>query len=172
MRPFIPRTKENVNEGIRVSPVRVIFPNGANEIFATNIAIQKAKALNLDLILVSPNAQPPVCKIIDEGKWSFEEKKKQHEAKKNQHVTQTKELKFRPGTDTHDYEFKKNHAIEFLKDRNKVRAIVAFKGREVIHGDLGIKLLQRLIEDLSKYGQPEGTPTQEGRNAFVMIVPK
>lgn len=166
------KVKDNVNEGIRVSEVRVIFPDGTNEILPTNQAIQKAKALSLDLILISPSAKPPVAKIMDEGKYAYEQKKQKHEAKKNQHVTLVKELKFRPGTEEHDYEFKRNHAINFLKDKNKVKAIVQFKGREIVHASLGIAMLQRLITDIEAVGKAEAAPRQEGKQAFVLIAPK
>lgn len=166
------RIKENVNEGIRVPQVRTIFPDGSNEILPTYQAIQKAKALNLDLILVSPNAVPPVAKVLDQGKWAYEQKKQKQEAKANQHVIKVKELKFRPGTEEHDYDFKRNHAVEFLKEKNKVKAVVQFKGREITHANLGIALLNRLITDVDAVGKAEYPPRQEGKQAFVLIVPK
>jgi translation initiation factor IF-3 len=166
------RVKDNVNEGIRVPEVRAIFPDGANEILPTYQAIQKAKALNLDLILISPAAKPPVAKVMDHGKWTYEQKKQKQEAKANQHVIKVKELKFRPGTEEHDYDFKRNHALTFLKEKNKVKAIVQFKGREVTHANLGIELLQRLLADVADVGKAEFPPRQEGKQAFVMIVPK
>lgn len=166
-----PKVKENVNEGIRVPEVRVIFPDGSNKVLRTQDAIREAKALNLDLILVSPLAKPPVAKVMDQGKHAYEEKKKKQEAKRNQHVMQVKELKFSPNTDDHDYNFKKNHAIEFLQNGDKVRAIVRFRGREMAHTDLGHKLLNRLIADLEPYGKPEQAPKQDGRQAITIIVP-
>src|ERR1035437_863583 len=166
------RVKENVNEGIRVSEVRAIFPDGTNEILPTHQAIAKAKAFNLDLILISPNAKPPVAKVIDHGKWVYEQKKQKQEAKTNQHVTKIKELKFRPGTEDHDYDFKRNHALEFLKEKNKVKAVVQFKGREVTHANLGIELLNRLLADFDTVGKAEFPPRQEGKQAYVLIVPK
>jgi len=176
-RPFYkknnrPRIKENINEGIRCPEVRAIFPDGTNEILPTKIAIQKAKDLQLDLILISSAAKPPVAKVIDEGKWNYEEQKRKKEAKKKQHVIQIKELKFRPNTDDHDYDFKRNHAVSFLKDGNKVKAIVAFKGRENAHTDLGRALLLRLCEDLKDYGTPEANPRIEGKQAVVLISPQ
>lgn len=166
-----PKVKDNVNEGIRFPELRVIFPDGTNQILKTQIAIQQAKALGLDLIVVSPAAVPPVAKVMDEGKYAYEEKKKKQEAKRNQHVTVVKELKFSPNTDDHDYEFKRNHAIEFLKDGNKVKAVVRFRGREMAHTDLGHKLLQRLIDDLAPYGKPEANTRLDGKNAFVIVGP-
>lgn len=166
-----PRVKENVNEGIRFPELRVIFPDGTNQILKTMVAIQQAKALNLDLIVVSPGATPPVAKVMDEGKYAYEEKKKKQEAKKHQHVTHVKELKFSPNTDDHDYCFKKKHAIDFLQAGDKVRAIVRFRGREMAHTDLGYKLLQRLIVDLEPYGKPEQMPRQDGKTAVTTIAP-
>jgi translation initiation factor IF-3 len=108
---------------------------------------------------------------MDYGQWQYENKKKQHEAKKKQHVIQVKELKFRPNTDDHDYEFKKNHAIRFLGEGNRVKAVVQFRGREIAHVDLGKKLLLRFAQDLSGHGMVEGQPRLEGRNAHVIISP-
>lgn len=166
-----PRVKENVNEGIRFPELRVIFPDGKNEILKTQVAIQKAREIGLDLIVVSPTAQPPVAKVMDQGKYAYEEKKKKKEAKAHQHVIHVKELKFSPNTDDHDYDFKKKHAIEFLQAGDKVRAVVRFRGREMAHTDLGYKLLQRLIADLEPYGKPEQQPKQDGKNAVTTIAP-
>ncbi len=137
----------------------------------TQAALRKAKDLGLDLIVVSPTAVPPVAKAMDYGQWQYEQKKKQQEAKKKQHVIQVKEVKFRPNTDDHDYDFKKNHAIRFLKEGNRVKAVVQFRGREIAHVDLGRKLLTRFSEDLASYGSVEGQPRLEGRNAHVIISP-
>jgi translation initiation factor IF-3 len=160
-----------VNEAIRVREVRAVFPDGSAEIMPTPAAVRRAQELGLDLILIAPTAEPPVAKVMDFGQWQYEQKKKQHEAKKKQHVIQVKELKFRPNTDDHDYEFKKNHAIRFLKDGNRVKAVVQFRGREIAHVDLGKKLLLRFAEDLSGVGAVEGQPRLEGRNAHVLISP-
>ncbi|MCZ2146339.1 MAG: translation initiation factor IF-3 [Bryobacterales bacterium] len=169
--PRRPRIRENVNEAIRVREVRAVFPDGVVEILPTQTAIRRAQELGLDLILVSPTAEPPVAKAMDYGQWQYEQKKKQHEAKKKQHVIQVKELKFRPNTDDHDYDFKMNHAIRFLKEGNRVKAVVQFRGREIAHVDLGQKLLQRFSGDLAAYGQVEGQPRLEGRNFHVIISP-
>src|SRR5438477_1321763 len=163
--------RENVNETIRIPEVRVIFPDGETEIMPTAAALRKAQDMGLDLVLIAPTAVPPVAKAIDYGHYQYELKKKQHEAKKKQHVVQVKELKFRPNTDDHDYEFKKNHAIRFLKEGNRVKAVVQFRGREIAHSDLGKKLLLRFAEDLAPYGAVEGQPKLEGRNAHVIISP-
>src|SRR5579875_4214639 len=169
--PRRPRIRENVNEAIRAREVRAVFPDGTVEIMPTPLAVRKAQDLGLDLILIAPTAEPPVAKAMDFGQWQYEQKKKQHEAKKKQHVIQVKELKFRPNTDDHDYEFKKNHAIRFLQEGNRVKAVVQFRGREIAHTDLGRKLLMRFAEDLAAHGTVEGAPRLEGRNAHVLISP-
>lgn len=169
--PRRPRIRENVNEAIRAREVRAVFPDGSVEVMPTPAAVRRAQELGLDLILVSPTAEPPVAKAMDYGQWQYEQKKRQHEAKKKQHVIQVKELKFRPNTDDHDYDFKKNHAIRFLKEGNRVKAVVQFRGREIAHVDLGKKLLLRFAEDLAGVGQIEGQPKLEGRNAHVLISP-
>src|SRR5260370_6644044 len=134
-------------------------------------ALRKAQEMGLDLVLVAPTAVRRVAKAVDFGHYQYELKKKQHEAKRKQHVVQVKELKFRPNTDDHDYDFKKNHAIRFLKEGNRVKAVVQFRGREIAHVDLGKKLLLRFAEDLASHGLVEGSPRLEGRNAHVLISP-
>src|ERR1043166_9429124 len=173
-RNFPPRRqnrRENVNESIRAREVRAVFPDGTAEVMPTSAALRKAQEMGLDLVVVSPTAVPPVAKAIDYGHYQYEEKKKQREAKKKQHVVQVKELKFRPNTDDHDYDFKKNHAIRFLQEGNCVKAVVQFRGREIAHADLGKKLLMRFATDLAAYGAIEGQPRLEGRNAHVLISP-
>jgi len=166
-----PRVRENVNEAIRFREVRAVFPDGTTAVMSTSEAIARAKEIGLDLILIAPTAQPPVAKAMDYGQWQYEEKKKKNEAKKKQHVIQVKEVKFRPNTDDHDYDFKKNHAIRFLQEGNRVKAVVQFRGREIAHTDLGQKLLQRFAADIAAYGQVDGQPRMEGRNAHVIISP-
>jgi translation initiation factor IF-3 len=160
-----------VNESIRAREVRAVFPDGTAEVMPTQAALRKAQEMGLDLVLVAPTAVPPVAKAVDFGHYQYEMKKKQHEAKKKQHVVQVKELKFRPNTDDHDYEFKRNHAIRFLQEGNRVKAVVQFRGREIAHADLGKKLLSRFAEDLSSYGSIESAPRMEGRNAHILISP-
>jgi translation initiation factor IF-3 len=154
-----------------VPEVRAVFPDGTAVVMPTMEAIRRAKDMNLDLILVSPTAVPPVAKAMDYGQWQYENKKKQNEAKKKQHVIQVKELKFGPNTDDHDYEFKKNHAVRFLKEGNRVKAVVRFRGREIAHVDLGRKLLLRFADDLKEFGQLEGQPRLEGKLAHIIISP-
>ncbi|MBZ2179133.1 MAG: translation initiation factor IF-3 [Acidobacteriota bacterium] len=173
-RPFrLPRPKirENVNEAIRAREVRAVFPDGTVEVMPTPAAVRKAKDLGLDLIVIAPTAEPPVAKAMDYGQWQYEQKKKSHDAKRKQHVIHVKELKFRPNTDDHDYDFKKNHAIRFLGEGNRVKAVVQFRGREIAHVDLGQKLLLRFAADLKSHGIVEGTPRLEGRNAHILISP-
>jgi len=126
----------------------------------------------LDLVLVAPTAEPPVAKIIDYGEYAYQQKKRQHEAKKKQHVIEVKEVKFRPNTDDHDYDFKKNHAVRFLQEGNKVKATVQFRGREVTHSDLGRGLLEKLVLEVGEWGAVEGRPRMEGRFMHVIITPK
>src|SRR3982074_1375058 len=174
-RPIRPRRRQNARNNligpIRAREVRAVFPNGESEIMPTSAALRKAQDLGLDLVLIAPTAVPPVAKAVDFGHYQYEQKKKAHDAKKKQHVVQVKELKFRPNTDDHDYDFKKNHAIRFLQEGNRVKAVVQFRGREIAHTDLGRKLLIRFAADLTQYGAAEGTPRLEGRNAHGMISP-
>src|SRR2546429_495451 len=173
-RKFPPRKqnrRENVNETIRAREVRAVFPNGETEIMPTAAALRKAQDMGLDLVLIAPTAVPPVAKAVDFGHYQYGQKKKQHEAKKKPHVVQVKELKFRPKTDDHYYEFKKNHAIRFLKEGNRVKAVVQFRGREIAHSELGKKLLVRFAEDLAQFGAVESMPRMEGRNAHILISP-
>jgi translation initiation factor IF-3 len=169
--PRKPNRRENVNESIRAREVRAVFPDGTAEVMPTSAALRRAQELGLDLVVVSPTAVPPVAKAIDYGHYQYEMKKKSHEAKKKQHVVQVKELKFRPNTDDHDYDFKKNHAIRFLQEGNRVKAVVQFRGREIAHTDLGRKLLNRFAEDLVAYGAVDGSARMEGRNAHILISP-
>jgi translation initiation factor IF-3 len=134
-------------------------------------ALRRAEELGLDLVVISPTAVPPVAKVVDYEHYEYELKKKSHDARKRQHVVQVKELKFRPCTDDHDYDFKKNHAVRFLQEGNRVKAIVQFRGREIAHTDLGIKLLIRFAKDLTAFGVPDGPARLEGRNAHLLISP-
>jgi len=135
-------------------------------------ALELARGKGLDLVEIAPQAQPPVCRIINFGKWQYEQKKKQKEAKAKQTYITVKEIKFRPGTDDHDYIFKKNNAVRILQDGDKVKATVHFRGREITHKELGIQLLARLEQDLAEYGTIEVRPKLEGMNMFIMVAPK
>jgi len=138
----------------------------------TRDAVQEARRRGMDLVEIAPTAQPPVCKIIDYGKFLYEQKKKTHEAKKKQVTVQVKEIKFRPGTDDHDYRYRMEHAREWLEDGDKVRAAIAFRGREMTHRELGAKILKRLSEDLTDLADVEVAPKMEGYQMFTIFVPK
>lgn len=135
-------------------------------------ALEIARGKGLDLVEIAPQAQPPVCRIINFGKYQYEQKKKAKEAKAKQTFITVKEIKFRPGTDDHDYDFKKNHAARILQDGDKVKATVHFRGREITHKELGMQLLQRLEQDLTEFGAVEVRPKLEGMNMFIMLAPK
>ena len=138
----------------------------------TRDAVQEARRRGMDLVEIAPTAQPPVCKIIDYGKFLYEQKKKAHEAKKKQVTVSVKEIKFRPGTDDHDYSYRMEHAREWLDDGDKVRAAIAFRGREMTHRELGAKILARLTRDLSDMADVEVAPKMEGYQMFTIFVPK
>lgn len=174
-RPFRrpPRVrKDNVNHFIRARECRVVFPDGVTEVLPTPIGVKRAKEMGLDLVLVSPTAVPPVAKVIDYGEYTYQEKKRKNEAKKKQHKIEVKEVKFRPNTDDHDYEFKKNHTLRFLQEGNKVKATVAFRGREITHSDLGIKMLDHLATDVAEFGEVEQRARMEGRTVHLILAPK
>jgi len=163
----------NINQRIRASQIRVIDADGSQlGVMTPTEGLQRARDRGLDLVEVAPSADPPVCRIIDFGKWQYEQKKKANEAKKKQTTISVKEIKFRPGTDEHDYDFKKNHAARILKDGDKVKATVHFRGREVTHKELGLQLLMRLVEELGDDGQMEVEPKMEGMNMFTIIAPR
>lgn len=162
-----------VNERIRTTEVRVIDEDGAQiGVMPPRQALEIARGKGLDLVEIAPQAQPPVCRIINFGKFQYEQKKKQKEAKAKQTFITVKEIKFRPGTDEHDYDFKKNNAVRILHDGDKVKATVHFRGREITHKELGFSLLQRLEQDLAEAGTVEVRPKLEGMNMFIMLAPK
>jgi translation initiation factor IF-3 len=131
-----------------------------------------ADSSGLDLVEVAPTANPPVCRIMDYGKYRYEQSKRAHEAKKHQKTIQVKEVKFRPKIDEHDYEFKKNHAVRFLKAQNKVKATIMFRGREVTHPEIGRQILERLTGDLEEFAVVERDPKLEGYNMTMILSPK
>jgi len=162
-----------VNERIRVREIRVIDEDGQQlGVMPPQQALEIARGKGLDLVEIAPQAQPPVCRIINFGKWQYEQKKKAKEAKAKQTFITVKEIKFRPGTDEHDYDFKKNHASRILQEGDKVKATVHFRGREITHKELGISLLQRLEQDLTEVSTVEVRPKLEGMNMFIMLAPK
>ena len=153
--------------------VRVIAENGDQlGIMNTREAVQLARSQGLDLVEVAATADPPVCRIIDFGKFTYEAKKKASEAKKKQVIITVKEVKFRPGTDDHDYNFKAKHARDWLTEGDKVKATIFFRGREITHRELGAELLQRLEQDLAEVGEVEQRPKMEGNQMFLIFAPK
>lgn len=161
------------NERIRVPAVRVVTEDGeALGVMDTRDAVQRARADGLDLVEIAPNAKPPVCRIIDYGKFLYEEKKKAHEQKKKQVTVTVKEIKFRPATDDHDYEYRKENARKWIGDGDKVRATISFRGREMSHRELGSKILAKLRDDLADIADVEVMPKMEGYQMFEIFVPK
>lgn len=138
----------------------------------TRDAIQEARKRGFDLVEISPNGKPPVCKIIDYGKFLYEQKKKAHDAKKKQVTVEVKEIKFRPGTDDHDFDYRMERARGWLAGGDKVRATIAFRGREMTHRELGGKILKRLTENLADLADIEVHPKMEGYQMFTIFVPK
>ena len=135
-------------------------------------ALKMAREKNLDLVEVSPTAQPPVCRIMDFGKYLYEQEKKERAAKKHQKIITVKEVKFRINVDEHDYEFKKNHVLRFLEDGDKVKATIFFRGREMTHTNLGREILDRLIKDIGDKGVVEFRPRMEGNTLHAILAPK
>ncbi|NLZ93089.1 MAG: translation initiation factor IF-3 [Firmicutes bacterium] len=162
-----------VNEQIRAKEVRVIDPDG-NQLGIMSIrdALQKAAERNLDLVAVSLNAKPPVCRIMDVGKYKFEQSKREKEARKNQKTITIKEVKVRPNIEEHDFQVKLRNARRFLQAGGKVKVTVMFRGREITHPELGQKLLNRMAEDVADLGSVERAPKVEGRNMVMILTPK
>jgi len=160
------------NRRIKAREVRVVGPEGDQlGVLPIEQALARAQELGMDLVEVSPMAKPPVCKIMDYGKFKYLEKKKQNEAKKKQVVVQLKEVKLRPRTEEHDYSTKLKKVREFLEEANKARITVMFRGREMSHRELGQKVLQRVIEDLRETAVIESAPRMEGRQMFMILAP-
>ncbi|MFA5499054.1 MAG: translation initiation factor IF-3 [Candidatus Cloacimonadia bacterium] len=165
--------KERINEEITASRVRLIDADGKQVgVVDLSRALQIAEDAGLDLVEIAPNAEPPVCKIMRFDKYYYNKEKSVREAKKRQHTVQVKELKFGPNTEEHDYEFKKRNAIRFLKQHNKVKFTIRFKGRQIAHKDLGYSVLERLVNDLEAYAEVDMRPTEEGRNISMIMVPR
>ncbi len=153
--------------------MRVVDEDGEQlGVMDTRDAIQKAREMGLDLVEIAPNAKPPVCKIIDYGKFLYEQKKKAAEQKKKQVTITVKEIKFRPATDEHDYGYRMERAREWIADGDKVRATIAFRGREMTHRELGKAILDKLKEDLGDIADVEVAPKMEGYQMFTIFVPK
>jgi len=161
-----------VNEQIRIDKVRLIDEEG-NQVGVVRIqdALTRADEAGLDLVEISPNADPPVCKILDYGKYKYEQQKKAAEARKKQKIIDIKEVKIRPGIEDHDYGVKMRAARRFLEGGDKVKVTMRFRGREMAHQDIGEKLLQRMKEELSDIGKTEQEPKLEGRQIIMVISP-
>lgn len=161
-----------INRQITVDTVRLIDHEGEMiGVVSLSEALQAAEKVGLDLIEISPNVEPPVCKVLDSGKYKYEMQKKKAAAKKNQKVVEVKEVKIRPVTGENDYQVKLRHAKKFLEAGNKVKVTLRFRGREIAHKDLGMKVLERMCEDLKELGKPEATPRIEGKQAIVLLAP-
>jgi len=163
-----PRT----NDRIRVPEVRLVGPTGEQVgVVPIEVALKLAQEADLDLVEVAPNSRPPVVKIMDYGKYKYEEAQKAKEARRNQTNTVLKEVRFRLKIDKHDYETKRKHAEQFLQQGDKVKAMILFRGREQSRPELGVRLLQRFAEDVAEFGSVESTPTIDGRNMVMIIGP-
>ena len=165
------KNQYRVNEQIRVREVRIVSEGGA-EVMPTRKALELAQQQDLDLVEISPNAQPPVCRIVDYSKFLYQQKKHAKEMKQKQVKVETKEIRFGPQTDEHDYQFKLKHAQEFLLEGNKVRAYVFFRGRSILFKEQGEVLLLRFANDLEEYGKVESMPALEGKKMFLYLAPK
>lgn len=164
--------EHRINEKIRVPQVRLVGDNVTVGIYPTDQALRIARDLELDLVEISPNADPPVCKAIDYKKFLYEKKRKEKEMKANAKQSEVKEIRFTPGTDDHDFDFKAKHAESFLKDGNKVKAYVQFKGRAIMFKERGELVLLKFAERLAEVGSPESLPKLEGKRMFLMLTPK
>ncbi len=162
-----------VNEGIKFKEIRVISNDGSQlGIISVDKALETAYAADLDLVCISPNAQPPVCKIMDYGKYRFEQAKREKEAKKNQKVMEVKEVRLGLSIDVHDFETKGRHAIRFLQDGNKVKVSIRFRGRELGHPEIGLDTMNRFAEYCQDYSTVEKAAKMEGRNMLMFLAPK
>ncbi|WP_328598904.1 translation initiation factor IF-3 [Pseudooceanicola pacificus] len=161
-----------MNDKIRAPEIRLIGAEGENVgVVTPSRAMQLAEDAGLDLVEISPNATPPVCKIMDFGKFKYEQQKRESEARKKQKIIEVKEVKFRPNTDVHDYEVKMRNVVRFLENGDKVKVTLRFRGREMAHQNLGRELLERVAEDVKEIGKVENMPKMEGRQMVMMIGP-
>ena len=166
-------TGPRVNDRIRAPEIRLIGAEGENiGVVTPREAMALAEEAGLDLVEISPNATPPVCKIMDFGKFKYEQQKRESEARKKQKIIEVKEVKFRPNTDVHDYDVKMRSVIKFLNNGDKVKVTLRFRGREMAHQNLGRELLERVAVDIAEVGKVENMPKMEGRQMIMMIAPK
>ena len=165
-------TGPRVNDRIRANEIRLIGADGENAgVVTPERAMDMAFNAGLDLVEISPNANPPVCKIMDFGKYKYEQQKRESEARKKQKIIEIKEVKFRPNTDTNDYDVKMRNVFKFLENGDKVKVTLRFRGREMAHLELGRKLLERVADDVQEIGKIENMPKMEGRQMIMMIGP-
>jgi translation initiation factor IF-3 len=168
----IKEQRVRVNDQIRISPIRLIGGDGEQVgIVSLDEAKQRAEDAGLDLVEVAPEARPPVCKLMDYGKYRYEEQRKAREARKRQHTVSVKEVKYRPGIEEHDFEFKTRHVRRFLDEGDKVKVTMMFRGRQLSHPELGLEVLERVGEAIQDLGKVETAPTREGRTMFMVIAP-
>ena len=167
------RDLPQINERIRFPKIRAIDKDGGQlGILTPQEALRIAEEQELDLVLVSDKADPPVCRIMDYGKYKFEQEKKAREARKKQHTADVKEVKMRYKIEDHDYQVRVNQAVRFLKDGDKVKATITFRGREIQHSDLAEDLLKRMATDLEEVAEVQQAPKREGRNMMMLLSPK
>lgn len=164
--------EHRINERIRVPQVRVVGENIESDVYYIEEARRMEQNMGLDLVEISPNAKPPVCRIIDYNKFLYEKKKKEKEIKAKSAKSEVKEIRFTPNTDDHDFEFKTKHAEKFLRDGNKVKAYVQFRGRAILFKDRGELLLLKFAERLAEVGQLENMPKMEGKRMQAIFAPK
>lgn len=171
---FVPRKEpeHRINHFIRVPQVRLVGDNVEVGVYPTQEALKMAQAQQLDLVEISPNADPPVCKITDYNKFLYDKKKKEKEMKAKSKASEVKEIRFTSNTDDHDFDFKSKHAEKFLKDGNKVKAYVQFKGRAIQFKERGELVLLKFAERLAEVGLPEGMPKLEGKRMLMVLAPK
>jgi len=170
-----PPTKDGqrINEDIRVPRVLLIDQNGEKQgIMPTSAAIEAAEEVGLDLVEISPNSDPPVCKILDYGKYRFQEQKKKNEARKRQKLVEIKEIKLRPNIDHHDYEVKAKAMHRFFEEGDKVKVTLRFRGREMVHSELGLEVLNRVRGEMDPLTKIESMPRMEGRQMIMVLAPK
>ena len=167
-----PEAGLRINHRIRVPEIRVIFEEEQLGIMPTHEALRLAEEKGLDLVEISPRAFPPVCRIMDYGKYKYEEAKKKQQARKKASTVETKEIKFRPKTEEHDMDFKVKHVRRFLEAGNKVRLAVVFRGREITHPQTGMAVLNRVVERCGDLATVEATPNMEGRRMIMVIAPR
>jgi len=168
----IKEQRVRVNDQIRISPIRLIDADGGQVgIVSLDDARSRANEAGLDLVEVAPDARPPVCRLMDYGKYRYEEARRAREAKKKQHTVSVKEVKYRPGIEEHDYEFKTRHVRRFLEDGDKVKVTMMFRGRQLSHPELGLEVLERVLKSVEDIGKVESQPMREGRTMIMVLAP-